>query len=96
MSGRSDYIQGHNENHEKCLHEGRWEIISAQLARIENKLDDHNKRLFLGNGTPALATTVSKHDQVLSALVWTTGTLVTSMIVAGVGLTIRAIFKGVS
>ena len=94
MSGRSDFIE--NGGHAVCAHEERWTAYKAQLDRIERKLDDQHQRLYIGNGTPALTSVVAKHEQVLTALVWTTGTLVTAMIVAGVGLTVRAIFRGVS
>lgn len=70
-------------------------IITMKLDAIAKDKDDHSRTLY-GNGKAGLKETVSKHDQILTALVWTTGTLVAAMIVTGVGLTIRAIFRGLS
>lgn len=110
MSGRSEFVEAgghsiclHPERWQMVLDEIKAaraeakteaQMLAMKLDNIAKIKEDHNRTLY-GNGVPGLKEMVTRHDQVLSALVWTTGTLVTSMIVAGVGLTIRAIFKGV-
>lgn len=109
-TGRSEFVENgghpvclHPERWQMVLDEikaaraeahNEAQLLAMKLDAITRDRDEHSRTLY-GNGVPGLKETVTRHDQVLSALVWTTGTLVTSMIVAGVGLTIRAIFKGV-
>ena len=73
----------------ECLHEERWGVIKGALERIETKLDDQHKRIWVGNGAPALNATLQKHDQILSALVWVVGATAT----AAIGLAIKVLFK---
>lgn len=61
-SGRSEHIQNGGTTHPAvCLHEERWQIIKEHLSRIEEKVDllasdhtDHVKKMFEGNGKPAI------------------------------------------
>ncbi len=58
--------------HEKCLHEDRWDQVRADLAEIKTGLADLNRRLFIGNGQPALAHCVATHTRILT---WIGGVL---------------------
>ena len=65
---------------EHCIHEERWAELSKKLDRIESKLDDQHKRIWIGNGTPALNQTLRDHDQIIRIIIWVTGTVSTAVI----------------
>lgn len=67
--------------------------IEEKIDRLDDNHDDLHKHLYIGNGKPSVMATLGEHDQTLRALVWTTGTIVASMIACGVGLVIQAAFK---
>lgn len=75
-----------------CLHEERWSELSKKLDRIESKLDDQHKRIWVGNGVPALTQTIRDHDQTLRIITWVAGTTATAVI----GIVVALVFKGVN
>jgi hypothetical protein len=79
-----------SSEHLFCLHEERWQELSKKLDRIEGKIDDHHKRIWIGNGSPALAQTLRDHDQILRIITWVVGTVSTAVI----GIIVALIFKG--
>ena len=80
--------------HEVCLHPERWQEVRDALKRIEDKLDrlddshgDLHKRMFVGNGTPAMTVRIDRCERVAAAGTWIAALCVTAI----VGLIVAAI-----
>lgn len=66
------------------------------VKRIENKVDDAleklndlNRRLYVGNGQPAVMTRLDRIERVVSVLIWAGGIIGGTLLVGIVGLAIK-------
>lgn len=88
--------------HFKCLYPDRWQEesdfhreIRESLKRLESKVDsladDHgdlHKRVFVGNGQPAMFVQLREHEQTIQGMLWT----VRAVAAAVIGIGCKLIF----
>lgn len=82
-------------------HDERFnQICNPVLTRIDLKLGEIHKAIFVGNGTPAITTRLAKgdeklkqHDKYFTALFWIAGAISTPLIVAGVVAGVKILLR---
>ena len=76
------------------------EMCAETSARVLEKLDSIEKRLFQDNGTVSIQTRLDRHEQVIRALLWVVGILGGSFLAAcgsGIVIVVRElIIRGAS
>lgn len=90
----SELSHNQQDEHFRCLYPDRWQEekdfkreIRDWCVRVEHKIDsltnehgDLHKRVFVGNGQPALFPRVIRLEQVANAAIWVSGVLVTAVV----------------
>ena len=59
---------------------GEVSSIKEATVRIETKLDDQYKHMYVGNGSPSFASTLNSHEQFILAAKWAICALITAVL----------------
>jgi len=71
--------------------DGKFTQLMDAIGKLENKVEDTNKRLFRDNGNRSHQSIINDHDRILRGLIWAVSVTAAALIVSLVGLLISRI-----